>query len=80
MTRIVGIVIEILDEGDLSLMTGKVKDLQKALSIIENFCASFGYNLNIKKSEMCDFLNKKLPDVPSITLESLLKLSSLLNL
>ena len=38
---------------DLSLMTGKIEDLQKALDIIEQFCFSFGFKVNIKKTEMC---------------------------
>ena len=29
---------------DLSLMTGKIEDLQKAFVIIEQFCFSFGFN------------------------------------
>ena len=34
---------------DLSLMTGNIEDLQKAFRIIENFCASFGFKVNINK-------------------------------
>ena len=30
-------------------MTGKIEDLQKALDIIEQFCFSFGFKVNIKK-------------------------------
>ena len=40
---------------DLSLMTGDIKDLQKALRIIGNFCASFGFKVNINKTEICVF-------------------------
>ena len=39
---------------DLSLMTGKIEDLQKALDIIEQFCFSFGFKVNIKKT-WCQF-------------------------
>ena len=34
-------------------MTGKVEDLQKALGIIEQFCFSFGFKVNIDKTEIC---------------------------
>ena len=34
-------------------MTGKIEDLQKALDIIEQFCFSFGFKVNIKKTEIC---------------------------
>ena len=48
---------------DLSLMTGKIEDLQKALDIIEQFCFSFGFN--IKKTEICVFGTRRAsaPDV-----------------
>ena len=31
------------------------EDLQKAFRIIENFCASFGFKVNINKTEICVF-------------------------
>ena len=41
---------------DLSLMTGRIEDLQKAFRIIENLCASFGFKVvNINKTEICVF-------------------------
>ena len=50
---------------DLSLMTGKIEDLQKALDIIEQFCFSFGFKVNIKKTEICVFGTRRAsaPDV-----------------
>ena len=36
-------------------MTGNIEDLQKAFRIIENFCASFGFKVNINKTEICVF-------------------------
>ena len=33
-------------------MTGKIEDLQKALDIIEQFCFSFEFKVNIKKTEI----------------------------
>ena len=38
---------------DLSLMMVSIEDLQKAFRIIENFCASFGFKVNINKTEIC---------------------------
>ena len=32
---------------------GQIEDLQKALGIIEQFCFSFGFKVNINKTEMC---------------------------
>ena len=43
---------------DLSLMTGKIEDLQKAL-IIEQFCFSFGFKVNINKTEIWVFGTKR---------------------
>ena len=40
---------------DLSLMTVNIEDLQKAFRIIENFCASFGFKVNINKTDICVF-------------------------
>ena len=45
--------------GDLSLMTGKIEDLQKALGIIEHFCFSFGFKVNINETEMCVFSTRR---------------------
>ena len=39
----------------LSLMTGKIEDRQKAFVIIEQFCFSFGFKVNINKTEICVF-------------------------
>ena len=64
---------------DLSLMTGKIEDLQKALDIIE---FSFGFKVNIKKTEIV-FLALEEPAhlmCRFIIVDSLLKLSSLLNI
>ena len=36
-------------------MTGKIEDLQKAFVIIEQFCFSFGFKVNINKTEICVF-------------------------
>ena len=50
---------------DLSLMTGKIEDLQKAFVIIEQFCFSFGFKVNINKTEICVFGTRRAstPDV-----------------
>ena len=41
---------------DLSIMTSKVKDLQRVLGIVEKFCESFGFKVNISKTEMRSLL------------------------
>ena len=50
---------------DLSPMTDKIEDLQKALGVIENFCVSFGFKVNINKTEVCVFNTRgaSTPDV-----------------
>ena len=53
---------------DLSLMMVSIEDLQKAFRIIENFCASFGFKVNINKTEICVFGTRGVntPNVRSI--------------
>ena len=63
-------------------MTGKIEDLQKALGIIAQFCFSFGFKVNIKKTEICVFGTRRAsaPDVQVYYRGHLLKLSILLNI
>ena len=35
---------------DLSIMTSKIEDLQRILGIVEQFCKSFGFKVNISKT------------------------------
>ena len=56
-------------------MTGKIEDLQKALGIIEQFCFSFGFKVNINKTEICVFGTRRAstPDVQVYYLGQLIK-------
>ena len=67
---------------DLSLMTGKIEDLQKAFGIIEQFCFSFGLRLI---SIRLKFVFWALEEPAHLTcrfiiVDSLFKLSILLNM
>ena len=64
---------------DFSLMTGNIEDLQKAFRIIENFCASFGFKVNINKK----FVSLAREEPTLLTCRSIInssKLSRLLNI
>ena len=61
---------------DLNIMTSKIEDLQRVLGIVEKFCESFGFKVNItgSKTEMCVF-NKRGANIPNIQLRYLGELS-----
>ena len=50
----------------LSRMIGKVEDFQKALDIIEQLCFSFGFKVNINKTEVFGPRRASTPDVKGI--------------
>ena len=50
---------------DLSIMTSNINDLQRIINIIEIFCESFGFKVNINKTEICVF-NKRGANIPNI--------------
>ena len=50
---------------DLSIMTSKIEDLQRILGIVEQFCKSFGFKVNISKTEICVF-NKRRASIPNM--------------
>ena len=56
-------------------MTGKIETLRKALGIIEQFCFSFGFKVNINKTEICVFGTRRAstPDVQVYYLGQLIK-------
>ena len=61
---------------DLSLLTaGKIEDLQKALGIIEQFCFTIGFKVNINKTENFVFSTRRAstPDVQVYYLGQLIK-------
>ena len=47
------------------IMTSKIEDLQRVLGIVENFCESFGFKVNINKTEISVF-NKRGANIPNI--------------
>ena len=44
---------------DLSIMTSKIPDLQRILGIVENFCVSFGFKVNISKTDIFVFKQER---------------------
>ena len=54
---------------DLSIMTSKIPDLQRILGIVENFCVSFGFKVNISKTE--SVFNKRGANIPNIQIRYL---------
>ena len=53
-------------------MTSKIEDLQRerVLGIVEQFCESFGFKVNISKTEICVF-NKRGANIPNIQIRYL---------
>ena len=51
-------------------MPSKIEDLQRVLGIVENFCESFGFKVNISKTEICVF-NKRGANIPNIQIRYL---------
>ena len=50
-------------------MTSKIPDLQRILGIVENFCVSFGFKVNISKTE--SVFNKRGANIPNIQIRYL---------
>ena len=55
---------------DLSIMTSNINHLQRIINIIEIFCESFGFKVNISKTEICVF-NKRGANIPNIQIRYL---------
>ena len=51
-------------------MTSNINNLQRIINIIEIFCESFGFKVNISKTEICVF-NKRGTNIPNIQIRYL---------